>query len=278
MELYVVSGGGANLTPAANLPDTFLVDTTAPATPALDVSSGSYALPFYVTAESSDPGLTDATLYYTTDASVPSSSSALFTSPYIVGTAQTLTLIRIDAAGNESPSVAYVYSEATGPTVSIDNADPVTPTNTSVALTSTNTNVTYYQWSVESGPGTTSLGTVTSMDTTFTGAAGVEANYLLRLTGTGSSGTQSSDEIVIQWDDLAPRVGAGADTGTVGATTIITPLIEDASAISSILWSSTPAGATFGDATTATTTVSGDAGAGHTVNLGGWAFLRIVPY
>ena len=260
-ELYVYISSGARLAAAADLPREIFVDTSSPDDPVLDTSSGSFALPIYVTLETHTSGLTTEVVHFTSDGSTPNASSPLFSSPYIVGTPGTLTLVRLDAAGNSSGDAAYTYSAAIGPQITIDNSDPVAATNTTVALTTTSTDTSIFLWSVESGASAT-FGTPAAANTTFTGATGVEESYIVRITGSDASGGSSFDEISILWDDLAPIVDAGSDTGTVGTAQTVSAWIVDAE-IALVAWTSLPTGAVFGNAASATTTISGLAGMGQ---------------
>jgi hypothetical protein len=112
-----VSGNGANA-PAALLTIAF-TDTPAPpasaATPTFSVASGNYTSWQNIKISSATSG---ATIYYTTDGSLPTTSSLVYSRPLNVSTSQTLQAIAVSSSSSPSAvaSATYTINIAASPT------------------------------------------------------------------------------------------------------------------------------------------------------------------
>lgn len=102
-EVRAVGMAGTDPTPATR---TWMIDTIAPSV-AADPPGGVYHDPVTVTLISDDPL---ATIFYTTDGSVPTPSSAIYTGPIVLAAATTVQFIAQDAAGNQSALGSETYS------------------------------------------------------------------------------------------------------------------------------------------------------------------------
>lgn len=87
------------------------VDTTAPSIPSATPIGGDYLSDPTVSLISTD-NLTNYTIYYTLDGSLPKNTSTQYTIPFIVDHSLTLKAIAIDGAGNKSPVMTELYAIA----------------------------------------------------------------------------------------------------------------------------------------------------------------------
>lgn len=94
----------------ATYPISWTTSSAAPP-PTYTPQSGSYSCPQAVTIADQDPG---ATIFYTTDGSVPTSSSAKYTGPLTVSTSETLQAVAVNSAGVTSTVSGAAYSCSIG--------------------------------------------------------------------------------------------------------------------------------------------------------------------
>ena len=119
--------------------------TAPPATPTFSLASGSFTSAQIVTISDSTPG---ATIYYTTDGTVPTTSSAAYSGPITVSTSQTLEAVAVASSSTQSAIISSSTQSAVASAVYTITALPsitwATPTaiNYQVALSATQLNAT----------------------------------------------------------------------------------------------------------------------------------------
>ena len=86
--------------------DAIILDTAAPVTTAADVG-GTYIGTQSVTLSASDAAAT--TIYFTTDGSDPTTSSAVYSSAISISSTKTVKFFAVDAAGNSEAVQTVVY-------------------------------------------------------------------------------------------------------------------------------------------------------------------------
>jgi plastocyanin len=107
--------GEGDVSPAAAF--AYVIDGTPPPAPQASPAPATYRSAQDVTLTNADP---DATTYYTTDGSTPTTASPRYTSPIRVVTTTTIKAIAVDPAGNQSAVSTFVYA--------IDTTAPPAPT------------------------------------------------------------------------------------------------------------------------------------------------------
>jgi len=135
-------------------PNTFSVDTVAPATPSASPAGGTYDGAQSVTLSSSG----SSSIYYTLDGSTPTTGSTLYTTAISISTATTLKALAVDLATNQSGVMTESYS-----------FDVTAPTTTATA-TSNGSSYTFGDWT----PASVSV-TLSCADNV--GGTGCAANY-----------------------------------------------------------------------------------------------------
>lgn len=107
-----------NVASGASIPVTITIpDTTAPSVTA-SPAAGTYTTAQTVTLSSNET----ATIYYTTDGTEPTTSSAVYAAPISITTTKTLKFFGKDAAGNSSAVQTLTYTiDASAPVVYVDN-------------------------------------------------------------------------------------------------------------------------------------------------------------
>ncbi|BDV44415.1 metalloprotease [Geotalea uraniireducens] len=120
------------------------VDTTAPVTTA-SLAGGSYATAQSVTLTANEP----ATIYYTTNGTVPTVKSMVYSGPLVIGTTMTLKYLAVDTAGNLE--VAKSQSYQVPPVAEINGVPSGTTTDTSAGFTIGGQYVVAYKYQFDGG-------------------------------------------------------------------------------------------------------------------------------
>lgn len=162
------------LDPAGNiyLSDSFgrirkvTVATQTAVTPAFSIPAGNYSTAQSVELSSTTP---DATIYYTTDGSVPTESSSIYANPITVAGTETINAIAVASGYNPSPMASAAYT--------ISTLAPV-PALTGISPAYTNAGGSQFTLTVN-GSGFTSASTVywgsTALTTQFSSASELSA-------------------------------------------------------------------------------------------------------
>ena len=183
------------------------------APPSFTPAAGAYTGPQSITISGTDP---NATIYYTTDGSVPSTSSAAYTGPVHVGHSQTINAIAVGSGYAQSPIASVKYTII--PATPVINWSTPTPLTYGTALSSAQLNAT------TSSPGSLTYnppaGTVLTAGTntltaTFTPAA--DSGYA---TGTASVSLFVSQAVpTVTWSTPAPiAYGTALSTAQLDAS------------------------------------------------------------
>jgi N-acetylneuraminic acid mutarotase len=104
IEAIAVANGYANRAVATA---TYTVQVSPAATPTFSPASGTYATPQTVTISDATPG---ATIYYTTDNTMPTTSSALYSGPISVSSLETILAIVVVNGSTNSAIASAVYT------------------------------------------------------------------------------------------------------------------------------------------------------------------------
>lgn len=139
---------------------------SAPASPAFSPSSGKYVGAQTVTISDTTNG---ATIYYTTDGTTPTTSSAQYTSPISVSTTETINAIAV--SGSLSSAVATA-TYIVGDSPSFSPVPGTYGSTQTVSITSTDFGATIYY--------TTNGTTPTTSSTPYTGPIGVSASETIK--------------------------------------------------------------------------------------------------
>jgi hypothetical protein len=89
----------------------FTIDTVPPGTPTAAPPAGQYAAGQRITLTTNEP----ATIYYSTDGSLPTDASTEYTAPIALRVAMSLRYFAVDTAGNASPVAAQAYTVLAAP-------------------------------------------------------------------------------------------------------------------------------------------------------------------
>ncbi|MGA7158437.1 MAG: chitobiase/beta-hexosaminidase C-terminal domain-containing protein, partial [Acidobacteriaceae bacterium] len=181
-----VGTNSATLTATDSLSNTgvaFVSGTGTPAppaaTPAFSVAAGTYTT--VQTVSISDTS-TNASIYYTTDGSTPTSSSTLYTAPITVGVTETLNAIATGNGFATSPVATALYAinlpTAATPTLSVAAGTYTTPQTVSIADT-TKSALIYYttDGSTPTASSTLYAGPITVGSTETINAIAIATNY-----------------------------------------------------------------------------------------------------
>lgn len=128
-------------------------------------------------------------------------------------------LLEVQASNSNQADALW---SATGlKTVTIDYVNPYVEAGNTIEWVKTTSNLegdasdaspfASIKWEQIGGNGTVTFDNSSSPSTTVTGPAGVESEYILKLTAVDQAVNQSSDTVIFKWDDKAPVPGnAGA--------------------------------------------------------------------
>ncbi len=133
--------------------DAVIIDTTSP-TASASPPAGTYPESVTVSLASSEAGF----IYYTTDGSVPTQSSSVYSTPILLTADATLRFFAVDYAGNQSAIVASDYAVTphtvqitAGPSAAPDPVSSGGSVNCSVTATDSLGHTPTYQWSATAG-------------------------------------------------------------------------------------------------------------------------------
>jgi hypothetical protein len=175
-----VASAAYTITPQSTPPTTVSTPTFTPA-------GGAYTSAQSVTISDAASG---ATIYYTTDGSTPTTSSAAYAGPITVSTTETLQAIAVDTGDTSSAvaSAAYTITSALSPpTVSTPTFTPPAGAYTSaqsVSITDATSGASIYY--------TTDGTTPTTSSTLYTGPIAVSATETLEAIAAVTAGTSSA--------------------------------------------------------------------------------------
>jgi hypothetical protein len=155
--------------PSAVASATFTIQTAAAAaTPTFSLASGTYSWPRGVLISDSSPGVT---IYYTTDGSNPTTSSAVATGWITLSTATTLSAMAAGGAFTPSPVARAVYSfQAAKPMMSPGTGSYSKPQSVTISGSTPNCSIYY----------TTNGVTPTRSSTLYSGPIAVSVTTTLR--------------------------------------------------------------------------------------------------
>lgn len=169
----------------------YVIDKVAPTDPLASPSAGSYNSTQMVSLSSTDSGGSGlSAIYYTTDGSIPSNSSTVYTTPITVASSETIKAIAYDGAGNASGVASFTYI--------IDSTAPTTPTAApGSGLYNSTQNVTLSS-SDSGGSGlkdiyyTTDGSTPDNTSAVYSGPINVSANETIKAIAYDNAGNSSS--------------------------------------------------------------------------------------
>jgi hypothetical protein len=154
---------GSGLSPSTVATATYVVTLPVTATPTFSPAAGTYTAPQSVTLADSTPS---AVIYYTTDGTTPTTSSAVYSTPIQVAATETLTAIAAAPNAQTSSPTTAVYTINIAPV-----AKPsFTLTNTAISITSPGTSGTSTITVTPSGGFTGSVALTCAVTASPTGA------------------------------------------------------------------------------------------------------------
>ena len=201
----------------------YTIDLSAAATPTFSPAGGSYTSTQQVAITDKTAGVN---IYYTTDGTVPTASSTLYTSPVAVSTTETLSAIAVASGFSNSgiASAAYTISQAVpSPVFSLPTGNY--PAAQTVTITDTDANAAIFYTVDGSTPTSASMpytAPITVSQTEAIGAIAIDA-------GSASAVTTVAYSIGVALTVPAP-VFAPATGSTLGAGQAVTILDGDTNA------------------------------------------------
>jgi hypothetical protein len=157
-----------------------------------------------------------STIYYTIDGSIPTVSSAVYSTPISISTTTTLKYFGKDLGGNSSTVQTQIYTlDTTAPTVSASPNGGTFTSVQSVTLTADETATIYY---------TTDGSTPTISSTVYSTPINVGTTSTLKFFGKDTAGNSSTIQTVSFTinlpDTTPPQAVTGLTSGVVTSTTI----------------------------------------------------------
>ena len=173
-----------------------------PPTAGANPTGGLYNTTKTVTLNMSEPGK----IYYTTDGTVPTMSSNIYTNPITINTSTILKFFAINLAGNTSPIYTQTYTiDTIAPTASANPTGGLYNTTKNVVLTMSEPGTIYY---------TTNGTTPTTSSNTYTGPITISSSTILKFFAIDLAGNPSP--IYTQTytiDTIAPTASANPTGG-----------------------------------------------------------------
>ena len=220
--------GGSSSTPA---PTPAPVTTAAP-TPAISPAGGSFTSAQTVTLTDS---LSTATIYYTTDATTPTTSSTKYTAPFSVSSTSTVTAIAA-ASGYNNSAAAVASFTITAPSAATPTLSPAPGTYASaqtVTLADATSGATIYYTTDGSTPTTSSSKYTTPLSIgvgTTVQAIAVASNYTNSATASGAyviTGTPVQVSVVLSTHDQKSLLAAQSSIGFALNAPTNNPIVVD---------------------------------------------------
>ncbi|UCD38211.1 MAG: Ig-like domain-containing protein [Fidelibacterota bacterium] len=168
-----------------------------------------------------------------------------------------------DSAGNSAYDEFTLVWDTTPPDVNAGSDATINATylqDATVSDPNPSSGIASYLWTQESGLGTVTFGTPSTVDTNVD--ADTDGTYVCRLTVTDSAGNSAFDEFTLVWDTTPPNVEAGTNS-IVNAIYLQDATVSDpdpSSGITSYLWTkvSGPGTVIFGTPSTEDTMAGAD--------------------
>jgi hypothetical protein len=188
--------------------ETYVIDTTGPAVTALP-PGGSYNTAQSVTLTADEA----ATIYYTTDGTIPTTSSPVYSTPFLASDTTTLRFYGVDVLGNAGVIATEEYTiDMVAPTVTASPAGGTYSSAQSVILSSSESGTTIRYTIDGSEPSDSSP--------TYTSPIELSSDTILNFFGkdaAGNSGTVGSESYFITLPDTTlPSMSASPTGGTFG--------------------------------------------------------------
>ncbi len=201
-----------------------------PVTPVFSPAAGSYSTPQTVTITETTAG---TTIHYTTNGSVPLSSSPIYTAPISVAASETINAVAINSAGVKSPvaTAAYVIAKPVAPVLSPAAGTYSTPQSVTITEATAGTTIHY----------TTNGSVPVSTSPTYTGPITVSASETISAIAINAAAVKS------------PVTTAAYVIGTIAATPAFSPAAGTYATAQSVKITSTTNGATIYYTTNGTT-------------------------
>ncbi len=196
------------------------------ATPTFSVAAGSYPTPQTVTISDATAG---ATIYYTTNGTMPTTSSTVYSGPITVSTTETLEAIAVETGYNNSAvaTAAYTISSTALPAPTFSPIAGTYTTSQSVTIGDATAGTTIYY--------TTNGTTPTTSSTKYTGAITVSATETLEAMAIETGYTNSAVATAVF--NINPVLPTPAFTPAAGSyTTSQSVTIGDATAGTTIYY------------------------------------------